>query len=169
MKLVATGMICLVVLSIGFCVEASKKEAARELQQLIRFLLFAGQEIDARGSMLEEVFQKAKSITQGATKAFVGQLAEQLKKGGDFQQEWDRAVYEIYNKINWNTKEQELILHCASDFLLSERGIVKEQLFFDAKQLSVMYQERTERLEKECKLCRVLSFSAAAFLIIMIC
>ncbi len=169
MRLIASGMICLVVLSIGFCVEASKKQTARELQELIRFLLFAGQEIDARGSMLEEVFQKAKSITQGVTREFVGQLAERLKEGGDFPQEWDQAVCEIYSKIGWNTKEEELILHCASDFLLSERGIVKEQLFFDAKQLSALYQERIERLEKECKLCRVLSFSAAAFLLIMIC
>ena len=63
---------------------------------------------------------------------------------------------------------QELILHCASDFLLFERKMVKEQLFFDANQLSQLYEKRIMKLGNECKLCRVLSFCAAAFLLILL-
>ena len=168
MKFVAAAMIAGILLSIGFCVEMSRKETAKQLQEFIRFLLFSGQEIEFRGSMLEEVFRKATSITQGATKEFVARIAEHVAEGGDFLQEWDRAACEAYSKIGWNTQEQELILHCASDFLLPERSMVKEQLLFDAKQLSQLYEERVSELGNECKLCRVLSFSAAAFLLILV-
>ena len=168
MKLAAAAMIAVILLSIGFCVETSRKETAKQLQEFIRFLLFAGQEIEARGSMLEEVFQKAALITQGATKEFVDCIAKHVAEGGDFLMEWDHAACEAYSKIGWSTQEQERILYCASDFLLPERGMVKEQLLFDAKQLSQLYEERVSKLGNECKLCRVLSFSAAAFLLILV-
>ena len=168
MKLAAAAMIAGILLSIGFCVETSRKETAKQLQEFIRFLLFAGQEIEARGSMLEEVFRKAASITQGATKEFVDRIAMHMAEGGDFLQEWDHAACEAYSKIGWNTQEQERILYCASDFLLPERSMVKEQLLFDAKQLSQFYEDRVSKLGNECKLCRVLSFSAAAFLLILV-
>ena len=67
MKLAAAVIIAGTLLSIGFCMETSRKETAKQLQELIRFLLFAGQEIEIRGSILEDVFTKASSITQGAT------------------------------------------------------------------------------------------------------
>ena len=168
MKLAAAAMIAGILLSIGFCVETSRKETAKQLQEFIRFLLFSGQEIEARGSMLEEVFQKAASITQGATKEFVDCIARRVAEGGDFLTEWDYAACEAYSKIGWSTQEQERILYCASDFLLPERSMVKEQLLFDAKQLSQLYEERVSKLGNECKLCRVLSFSAAAFLLILV-
>lgn len=68
MKLAAAVIIAGTLLSIGFCMETSRKETAKQLQELIRFLLFAGQEIEIRGSILEDVFTKASSITQGADK-----------------------------------------------------------------------------------------------------
>ena len=89
-----------------------------------------------------------------------------MAEGGDFLQEWSHAVNEVYRKMGWNEQEEELILHCASDFLLFERKMVKEQLFFDANQLSQLYEKRIMKLGNECKLCRVLSFCAAAFLLI---
>ena len=159
MKLAAAVIIAGTLLSIGFCMETSRKETAKQLQELIRFLLFAGQEIEIRGSILEDVFTKASSITQGATKEL---------EGGDFLQEWSNAVNEVYRKMGWNEQEEELILHCASDFLLFERKMVKEQLFFDANQLSQLYEKRITKLGNECKLCRVLSFCAAAFLLILL-
>ena len=160
MKLAAAVIIAGTLLSIGFCMETSRKETAKQLQELIRFLLFAGQEIEIRGSILEDVFTKASSITQGATK--------RMAEGGDFLQEWSNAVNEVYRKMGWNEQEEELILHCASDFLLFERKMVKEQLFFDANQLSQLYEKRITKLGNECKLCRVLSFCAAAFLLILL-
>ena len=48
MKLAAAVIIAGTLLSIGFCMETSRKETAKQLQELIRFLLFAGQEIDLR-------------------------------------------------------------------------------------------------------------------------
>lgn len=132
------------------------------------FPSFAGQEIEIRGSILEDVFTKASSITQGATKELVSRMAKRMAEGGDFLQEWSHAVNEVYRKMGWNEQEEELIIHCASDFLLFERGMVKEQLFFDAKQLSQLYEKRITKLGNECKLCRVLSFCAAAFLLILL-
>ena len=76
MKLAAAVIIAGTLLSIGFCMETSRKETAKQLQELIRFLLFAGQEIEIRGSILEDVFTKASSITQGATKELVSRIAE---------------------------------------------------------------------------------------------
>ncbi len=169
MKLASAAIIAGTILSIGFCIETSRKETAKQLQEFIRFLLFAGQEIETRGSMLKEVFRKAELITQGATKEFVDQIAKRMEECNDFLQEWDYTAREVYSKIGWNTQEQELILHCASDFLLPERGMVREQLLFDAKQLSQLCEKRVNKLGNECKLCRVLSFSAAAFLLILIC
>ena len=128
----------------------------------------AGQEIEIRGSILEDVFTKASSITQGATKELVSRMAKRMAEGGDFLQEWSNAVNEVYRKMGWNEQEEELILHCASDFLLFERKMVKEQLFFDANQLSQLYEKRITKLGNECKLCRVLSFCAAAFLLILL-
>ena len=159
MKLAAAVIIAGTLLSIGFCMETSRKETAKQLQELIRFLLFAGQEIEIRGSILEDVFTKASSITQ---------VAKRMAEGGDFLQEWSNAVNEVYRKMGWNEQEEELILHCASDFLLFERKMVKEQLFFDANQLSQLYEKRITKLGNECKLCRVLSFCAAAFLLILL-
>ena len=162
MKLAAAVIIAGTLLSIGFCMETSRKETAKQLQELIRFLLFAGQEIEIRGSILEDVF------TQGATKELVSRMAKRMAEGGDFLQEWSNAVNEVYRKMGWNEQEEELILHCASDFLLFERKMVKEQLFFDANQLSQLYEKRIMKLGNECKLCRVLSFCAAAFLLILL-
>ena len=51
MKLAAAVIIAGTLLSIGFCMETSRKETAKQLQELIRFLLFAGQEIEIRGSI----------------------------------------------------------------------------------------------------------------------
>ena len=163
MKLAAAVIIAGTLLSIGFCMETSRKETAKQLQELIRFLLF-----EIRGSILEDVFIKASSITQGATKELVSRMAKRMAEGGDFLQEWSHAVNEVYRKMGWNEQEEELILHCASDFLLFERKMVKEQLFFDAKQLSQLYEKRITKLGNECKLCRVLSFCAAAFLLILL-
>lgn len=168
MKLAAAVIIAGTLLSIGFCMETSRKETAKQLQELIRFLLFAGQEIEIRGSILEDVFTKASSITQGATKELVSRMAKRMAEGGDFLQEWSHAVNEVYRKMGWNEQEEELILHYASDFLLFERKMVKEQLFFDANQLSQLYEKRIMKLGNECKLCRVLSFCAAAFLLILL-
>ena len=56
MKLAAAIIIAGTLLSIGFCMETSRKETAKQLQELIRFLLFAGQEIEIRGSILEDIF-----------------------------------------------------------------------------------------------------------------
>ena len=168
MKLAAAVIIAGTLLSIGFCMETSRKETAKQLQELIRFLLFAGQEIEIRGSILEDVFTKASSITQGATKELVSRMAKRMAEGGDFLQEWSHAVNEVYRKMGWNEQEEELILHCTSDFLLFERKMVKEQLFFDANQLSQLYEKRIMKLGNECKLCRVLSFCAAAFLLILL-
>ena len=168
MKLAAAVIIAGTLLSIGFCMETSRKETAKQLQELIRFLLFAGQEIEIRGSILEDVFTKASSITQGATKELVSRMAKRMAEGGDFLHEWSHAVNEVYRKMGWNEQEEELILHCASDFLLFERKMVKEQLFFDANQLSQLYEKRITKLGNECKLCRVLSFCAAAFLLILL-
>lgn len=168
MKLAAAVIIAGTLLSIGFCMETSRKETAKQLQELIRFLLFAGQEIEIRGSILEDVFTKASSITQGATKELVSRMAKRMAEGGDFLREWSHAVNEVYRKMGWNEQEEKLILHCASDFLLFERKMVKEQLFFDAKQLSQLYEKRIMKLGNECKLCRVLSFCAAAFLLILL-
>lgn len=117
---------------------------------------------------MEDVFTKASSITQGATKELVSRMAKRMAEGGDFLQEWSNAVNEVYRKMGWNEQEEELILHCASDFLLFERKMVKEQLFFDANQLSQLYEKRITKLGNECKLCRVLSFCAAAFLLILL-
>lgn len=168
MKLAAAVIIAGTLLSIGFYMETSRKETAKQLQELIRFLLFAGQEIEIRGSILEDVFTKASSITQGATKELVSRMAKRMAEGGDFLQEWSHAVNEVYRKMGWNEQEEELILNCASDFLLFERKMVKEQLFFDANQLSQLYEKRIMKLGNECKLCRVLSFCAAAFLLILL-
>ena len=63
MKLAAAVIIAGTLLSIGFCMETSRKETAKQLQELIRFLLFAGQEIEIRGSILEDVY---KSIINNA-------------------------------------------------------------------------------------------------------
>ena len=52
MKLAAAVIIAGTLLSIGFCMETSRKETAKQLQELIRFLLFAGQEIEIRGSQV---------------------------------------------------------------------------------------------------------------------
>ena len=123
MKLAAAVIIAGTLLSIGFCMETSRKETAKQLQELIRFLLFAGQEIEIRGSILEDVFTKASSITQGATKELVSRMAKRMAEGGDFLQEWSHAVNEVYRKT---------------------------------------------KLGNECKLCRVLSFCAAAFLLILL-
>ena len=168
MKLAAAVIIAGTLLSIGFCMETSRKETAKQLQELIRFLLFAGQEIEIRGSILEDVFTKASSITQGATKELVSRMAKRMAEGGDFLQEWSHAVNEVYRKMGWNEQEEELILNCASDFLLVERKMVNEQLFFVANQLSQLYEKRIMKLGNECKLCRVLSFCAAAFLLIFL-
>ena len=157
MKLAAAVIIAGTLLSIGFCMETSRKETAKQLQELIRFLLFAGQEIEIRGSILEDVFTKASSITQGATKELVSRMAKRMAEGGDFLQEWSHAVNEVYRKMGWNEQEEELILQ-----------MVKEQLFFDANQLSQLYEKRITKLGNECKLCRVLSFCAAAFLLILL-
>ena len=95
MKLAAAIIIAGTLLSIGFCMETSRKETAKQLQELIRFLLFAGQEIEIRGSILEDVFTKASSITQGATKELVSRMAKRMAEGGDFLQEWSHAVNEV--------------------------------------------------------------------------
>ena len=99
MKLAAAVIIAGTLLSIGFCMETSRKETAKQLQELIRFLLFAGQEIEIRGSILEDVFTKASSITQGATKELVSRMAKRMAEGGDFLQEWSHAVNEVYRKM----------------------------------------------------------------------
>ena len=105
MKLAAAVIIAGTLLSIGFCMETSRKETAKQLQELIRFLLFAGQEIEIRGSILEDVFTKASSITQGATKELVSRMAKRMAEGGDFLQEWSNAVNEVYRKMGWNEQE----------------------------------------------------------------
>ena len=66
MKLAAAVIIAGTLLSIGFCMETSRKETAKQLQELIRFLLFAGQEIEIRGSILEDVFKKWRNVWQKA-------------------------------------------------------------------------------------------------------
>lgn len=167
MKLAAAAAAACIFLSIGFRVESAKRETAKQLQEFIRLLLFAGQEIETRGSILEEVFSKAAFIVEGKTKCLVLRISQGLAKGHDFKDEWDAAVREIYSGIGWNAQEQECILHCAADFLLPERKMVREQLSFDAKQLSGLFDDRAGRLKDECKLCRVLSFCAAAFLLIL--
>ena len=104
MKLAAAVIIAGTLLSIGFCMETSRKETAKQLQELIRFLLFAGQEIEIRGSILEDVFTKASSITQGATKELVSRMAKRMAEGGDFLQEWSHAVNEVYRKMGGQYK-----------------------------------------------------------------
>ena len=104
MKLAAAVIIAGTLLSIGFCMETSRKETAKQLQELIRFLLFAGQEIEIRGSILEDVFTKASSITQGATKELVSRMAKRMAEGGDFLQEWSNAVNEVYRKMGGQYK-----------------------------------------------------------------
>ena len=163
MKLAAAVIIAGTLLSIGFCMETSRKETAKQLQELIRFLLFAGQEIEIRGSILEDVFTKASSITQGATKELVSRMAKRMAEGGDFLQEWSNAVNEVYRKMGWNEQEEELILHCASDFLLFERKMVKEHLFFDANQLSQLYEKRITSLEMSVSYASCLAFARQLF------
>ena len=44
--------------------------------------------------------------------------------------------------MGWNEQEEELILHCASDFLLFERKMVKEQLVHEGiKEESILYYD----------------------------
>mgnify|MGYP007043986471 CR=1 FL=1 len=91
---------------------------------------------------MEDVFKKASSITQGATKELVSRMAKRMAEGGDFLQEWSNAVNEVYRKMGWNEQEEELILHCASDFLLFERKMVKEQLVHEGiKEESILYYD----------------------------
>ena len=63
-----------------------------------------------------------------------------LKK--EFDYVYVGILNEVYRKMGWNEQEEELILHCASDFLLFERKMVKEQLVHEGiKEESILYYD----------------------------
>ena len=92
MKLAAAVIIAGTLLSIGFCMETSRKETAKQLQELIRFLLFAGQEIEIRGSILEDVFTKAFINHARGDKRTSKQDGETYGRRRRFLQEWSMLM-----------------------------------------------------------------------------
>lgn len=168
MRLAAAGIIAGLVLYAGYQAERTKKEAIEELCELMRLLLFAAQEIGGRATPLQDLFAKAAVFCRGKAKCFSKRLAQGLECGEDFEKLWKKTAQEIYGETGLGLQERELLMYCCSSFLLPDRQMVGEQLSFDAGQLRELCGKRKQRLDTDCRLCRVLSFCVAAFLLILI-
>lgn len=163
MKIIAASMVACIFLYAGFQRERAQKQTVNELHEFIRMIMFCADEIETRGSILEAVFTNAAGVLYGQTRNIAIDIAKGLSEGNTFEEEWKMAVDKHYGHILLNDQERECIRHCLFDFLLPERTILHEQLLFDAQKLTGLYDIRTQMLYNECRLCRVISFSAAAF------
>lgn len=171
MKSIGLGLMAAIVLSFGYSLERQKRAALQDLEDFNLFMKYLSQEMLMRGSALAAGIGQILPLCRGRSVSFGRQLLLLLKDGqqaGGLAALWQEAAAAVYRGSAFTVQEREVLMLAGEGITLPRRSMIAGQQELLAKRLEDCIRQRKETLHTDSRLCRVLSFSAAAFLVIVL-